>query len=62
MANELIKPKFELQNLDPKKTWGTIMSIVILAGLALLFYMFILIMHVFDTILVHFTSQHPYYF
>lgn len=42
MAEELIKPKFELQNLDPKKTWGTIMTVVILGGLALLFYMFIL--------------------
>jgi hypothetical protein len=42
MADELLKPKFELQNLDPKKTWGTIMTVVILAAVALLFYMFIL--------------------
>jgi hypothetical protein len=42
MADELLKPKFELQNLDPKKTWGTIMTVVLLGGLALLFYMFIL--------------------
>lgn len=42
MAEEFLKPKFELKNLDPKKTWGTIMTVVILAGVALLVYMFIL--------------------
>lgn len=42
MAEELLKPKFELKNLDPQKTWGTIMTVIILCGLALLFYMFIL--------------------
>lgn len=42
MANELIRPNFELPKMDPKKTWGTLMMIVILAGLALLFYLYIL--------------------
>lgn len=42
MANELIKTNFELPKGDAKKTWGTIMTVVILAGLALLFYMYIL--------------------
>lgn len=37
-----MKPAFELPKGDPKKTWGTIMTLVILAGLALLFYMYIL--------------------
>ncbi len=42
MADELIKTNFELSKWDAKKTWGIIMMVVILAGLALLFYMFIL--------------------
>src|SRR3954468_6119521 len=42
MANELIKSGFELPKGDAKKTWGTIMTLVIFAGLALLFYMYIL--------------------
>jgi hypothetical protein len=42
MANELIKSNFELPTWDAKKTWGTIMAIVILGGLALLFYIYIL--------------------
>lgn len=42
MANELIKSNFELPKGDPKKTWGTIMTLIILGGLALLFYIYIL--------------------
>src|ERR1044072_5883165 len=42
MANEIAKPNFELPKGDAKKTWGTIMAILILGGLALLFYMFVL--------------------
>lgn len=42
MANELIPSNFELPKGDPKKTWGTIMTLVILGGLALLFYIYIL--------------------
>ncbi len=42
MANELIRTNFELPKWDAKKTWGTIMMLVILAGLGLLFYMYIL--------------------
>lgn len=42
MANELIKSNFELPTNDPKKVWGTIMTIVILGGLALLFYIYVL--------------------
>ena len=42
MANELTTPAFELPKGDPKKTWGTIMTLVILGGFALLFYIYIL--------------------
>ncbi|MDB5250502.1 MAG: hypothetical protein JWQ40_4896 [Segetibacter sp.] len=42
MANELINTNFELPKWDAKKTWGTILMLVILAGLGLLFYMYIL--------------------
>ena len=42
MANELIPSKFELPKGDPKKTWGTIMTLIILGGLALLFYIYVL--------------------
>src|SRR5207253_8151786 len=42
MANEIITPTFELPKGDPKKTWGTIMTFVILGGLALLFYIYVL--------------------
>ncbi|MCW3105858.1 MAG: hypothetical protein JWQ09_364 [Segetibacter sp.] len=42
MANEIIKSTFELPKDDPKKTWGTIMTFVILGGLALLFYIYVL--------------------
>lgn len=42
MANEIIKSTFELPKTDPKKTWGTIMTVVILAALGLLFYLYIL--------------------
>src|SRR3954452_3901112 len=42
MDNELIKPTFELPKGDPKKAWGTVMTIVILGGLALLFYIYVL--------------------
>src|SRR3954462_2052839 len=42
MANELIKSNFDLPKGDPKKTWGTIMTVIILGALALLFYMYVL--------------------
>jgi hypothetical protein len=42
MANELIKSNFELPKWDAKKTWGTIMAVIILGGLAVLFYIYIL--------------------
>ena len=42
MANEIIKPNFELPKGDAKKTWGTIMTLLILCGLAVLFYIYIL--------------------
>src|SRR3954463_6175889 len=42
MANELIKSNFELPTNDPKKIWGNIMTVVILGGLALLFYIYVL--------------------
>ncbi len=42
MANELMKPAFELPKGDAKKTWGTIMTVLILGGLAVLFYIYIL--------------------
>lgn len=42
MANELLKSTFDLPKGDPKKTWGTIMTFIILGGLALLFYIYIL--------------------
>lgn len=42
MANELIKTSFEVPKWDAKKTWGTIMTVVILGGLLVLFYMFVL--------------------
>src|SRR5919107_708113 len=42
MANELVKSTFELPKWDAKKIWGTIMMIIILGGLALLFYMYVL--------------------
>ncbi len=42
MANEIAKPTFELPKADPKKTWGTILTLAILAGLAVLFYIYIL--------------------
>ncbi len=42
MANELIKSNFEVPKWDAKKIWGTIMMLIILGGLAVLFYMFIL--------------------
>lgn len=42
MANEVIKSNFELPKGDPKKTWGTILTIAILGVLAVLFYMYIL--------------------
>lgn len=42
MANELIKSNFEVSKWDAKKIWGTIMMLIILGGLALLFYMYIL--------------------
>ncbi len=42
MANELIKSSFELQKWDAKKTWGTIMAVIILGGLAVLFYIYVL--------------------
>jgi hypothetical protein len=42
MANELIKTNFEVPKWDAKKTWGTIMTVVILGGLLVLFYMFVL--------------------
>src|SRR3954470_8403435 len=42
MANEIIKSNFELPKADPKKTWGTIMTVVILGALALLFYIYVL--------------------
>ena len=42
MANELMTPAFELPKGDARKTWGTIITLVILGGLALLFYIYIL--------------------
>lgn len=42
MANEIVKSSFELPKWDAKKTWGIIMMVVILGGLGLLFYMYIL--------------------
>jgi hypothetical protein len=42
MANEIVKSNFELPTWDAKKTWGIIMMVVILGGLGLLFYMYIL--------------------
>lgn len=42
MANELIKSKFEVPKWDAKKIWGIIMMMVVLGGLAVLFYIFIL--------------------
>ena len=42
MANELTNTNFAVSQVDPKKTWGTIMTVVILGALALLFYMYIL--------------------
>ena len=42
MATELIKSNFEVPKGDAKKTWGTIMTFVILGGLLLLFYIYIL--------------------
>ncbi len=42
MANELIKTNFEVPKWDAKKTWGTIMTVVIVGGLLVLFYMFVL--------------------
>ncbi len=42
MANELMKTNFELPKWDAKKTWGAIMAVIILGGLAVLFYLFVL--------------------
>src|SRR4051795_4674782 len=42
MANDLIKTNFELPKGDAKKTWGIIMTMIILGALALLFYIYIL--------------------
>jgi len=42
MSTEIIKTNFELPKGDAKKTWGTIMTLVILIGLAVLFYIYIL--------------------
>jgi hypothetical protein len=42
MANEIIKSNFELPKGDAKKTWGTIMTVVILGALAVLFYIYVL--------------------
>ncbi|MEJ7768950.1 MAG: hypothetical protein WKF89_14130 [Chitinophagaceae bacterium] len=41
MANELIK-NFEVNKQDAKKTWGTILTIVIMVALAVLFYIYVL--------------------
>jgi hypothetical protein len=42
MANELTKSNFELAAGDPKKTWGTIFTFVILGAIAVLFYIYVL--------------------
>lgn len=42
MANELMKSNFELPNNDPKKTWGVILTFVVLGAIALLFYIYVL--------------------
>jgi hypothetical protein len=42
MANEIIKPAFELPKGDARKTWGTIMTFILFGGLALLFYIYVL--------------------
>src|SRR3954454_13590218 len=42
MASEISKPAFELPKEDPRKTWGTIITLLIFAGIAVLFYIYIL--------------------
>ncbi len=42
MANDIIKSNFELPKGDAKKTWGLIMAVIILGGLAVLFYIYVL--------------------
>jgi hypothetical protein len=42
MSNQVINTNFEPPKGDAKKTWGTIMTFVILGGLALLFYIYVL--------------------
>ncbi len=42
MSTEITKTNFELPKGDAKKTWGTIMTLVILIGLAVLFYIYLL--------------------
>ncbi len=42
MANELIPTNFEISKGDAKKTWGSIMTFIILGGLAVLFYIYVL--------------------
>lgn len=42
MANEIMKTNFEVPTQNAKKTWGTIMAILILGTLAVLFYIYVL--------------------
>lgn len=42
MANEVIKTNFELPKGDAKKTWGNVMTIVILGFFAIMFYIYVL--------------------
>src|SRR4051794_7414984 len=42
MASEISKPAFQLPKEDPRKTWGTIITLLIFAGIALLFYIYVL--------------------
>src|SRR3954453_10406711 len=42
MASEISKPAFELPKEDPRKTWGTIITLLLFAGIAILFYIYVL--------------------
>jgi hypothetical protein len=42
MDNQVTRTNFELPKMDPKKTWGNIMTLIILGGLAVLFYIYVL--------------------
>ncbi|MEI6949570.1 hypothetical protein V9K67_20450 [Paraflavisolibacter sp. H34] len=42
MDNQVTRSNFELPQWDAKKTWGTVMTLIILGGLAVLFYIYVL--------------------